>query len=129
MVDATCVPKIDCEEMTKNGHPDAFWVIKAVESLQSKINIAHGWLQDKVIEESLGLSDIAADFSAPASFNSMALLAGIISSSFFVFGMWTLHVIAHAYGRAANNVSCRWCRWCRCRCRWLCWRERCSRGG
>lgn len=46
----------------------------------------HEQLQDTAIENLLSLSEISADFSAPASFNTIATIAGLLSSSLFLIG-------------------------------------------
>lgn len=55
-------------------------------AFQSKLNVAHEYLQDATIDTLMSLSDIGADFTAPESDNTLELFAGLISASLFVVG-------------------------------------------
>ena len=86
IIGGQCNPPIDCTSMVENSKPAAYYVLAALKGFHAKINAAHENLQDTTIDNILALSQISTDFSAPASFNSLAAVAGLISSSLFLVG-------------------------------------------
>lgn len=81
-----CNPQIDCEDWAGRGYGSHYWAIRALVGFHDKLNVAHEYLQDSVLDNFLSLDEIADDFTTPENWTTYDDLLALLGTAFYLVG-------------------------------------------